>query len=555
MTPNFSASLFSNLKLSWQATGLFALTTLIGIASAFPGIDIAPATLLFLATALAIVIAGFVQAIDVLTRVMLPTQVATKSYVFIIQIIAIGIFRGFAFFFAVELAGVEQPTPLAVRLLTSVINTAIWLTFSCALIEATVHYSKQFKNLFRALSVAIAEKPQFKVTKDLDSLDNLVALKKNLSGILFQASEKGITTDALLAAGVAVREQIEQLIKPLSHRLWFNERRNSPQIRMFGLVKDSISSFTFLTPRFLTIWSALAFASILNAYSLERVIFGVAVSLAFFSISILLYRAIPAATIVKMGAKLSVPFILFMALVPVSVADLLMPLFGLERMLFPVSAATVVAPIAIIVLLIVESCIALVEQDRRMLNLHFESQLEGSDAFTPSAFASYLHNSLQSELTGIAYRLEASAANPNSAESRETLEKLGALINRSIGEDFANFEEVPLLRLERMIQAWDGIAAVTVSIEDACKENAAHLNLLVQVIEEATTNSVRYGKAKNIHADITKTAEGSKIVITTDAGERLGPSGGLGTQWLNELAIRQSPIEFTSSGTRLVVEI
>lgn len=555
MILDYSSSLFSNLKLSWQANLLFVLTTVVAFASAFPGVDVPVWVTFLLALGIALAMAGFIHLLMLLSKPFSEFPKPRALTLFVIQILIIGLFRGYAFYLAVELVGLTQPTPLPVRLLTSTINTAIWLTFSCALVEATVHYSKQFNNLFRALSFAIAKKPEFRASENLDSLDNLVSLKSNLSEILAKASDKGITSDVLLAAGVAVREQIENLIKPLSHRLWFNEKRNQPQIRIFGLTKDSFEKFSFKSARFLIVFGALEFAAILGAYSLPRVIFGVALSMVLLLLVIFLFRMWQRSASVSESKQSSLTFILLMGLIPVPLADLMMPLLGLERMLFPLSAATVVGPIAIMVLLVVESCINLVEQDRQMLNQHFARQLQNEGDFSPAALASYLHNSLQSELTGIAYRLEAAAVNPNSPESRATLEKLGALINRSISQDFANFEEAPLLRLERMVEAWDGIAEVSYQIDDACKLNPRHLNTLVQIIEEATTNSVRHGKAKNIDVQITRVGSLSRVEITTDATEPKQIATGFGSKWLLDKSSKQNPIEFTGHGTRQVIEV
>lgn len=555
MILDYSSSLFSNLKLSWQANLLFVLTTVVAFASAFPGVDVPVWVTFLLALGIALAMAGFIHLLMLLSKPFSEFPKPRALTLFVIQILIIGLFRGYAFYLAVELVGLTQPTPLPVRLLTSTINTAIWLTFSCALVEATVHYSKQFNNLFRALSFAIAKKPEFRASENLDSLDNLVSLKSNLSEILAKASDKGITSDVLLAAGVAVREQIENLIKPLSHRLWFNEKRNQPQIRIFGLTKDSFEKFSFKSARFLIVFGALEFAAILGAYSLPRVIFGVALSMVLLLLVIFLFRMWQRSASVSESKQSSLTFILLMGLIPVPLADLMMPLLGLERMLFPLSAATVVGPIAIMVLLVVESCINLVEQDRQMLNQHFARELQNEGDFSPAALASYLHNSLQSELTGIAYRLEAAAVNPNSPESRATLEKLGALINRSISQDFANFEEAPLLRLERMVEAWDGIAEVSYQIDDACKLNPRHLNTLVQIIEEATTNSVRHGKAKNIDVQITRVGSLSRVEITTDATEPKQIATGFGSKWLLDKSAKQNPIEFTGHGTRQVIEV
>ena len=555
MKPTKKYSMFSELKFSWAATGLYSLTSVIAAATAFPGQNVPFGTALLLALALTIPTALLIQLIAVVNKRFVSPSFSSSIYWFLSLVIFVGIVRGFGFFFLVDAFGLDQPTPLAVRIISSMITTCIWLTFSCALIESTASYSRQFSKLFSQTTMAVALRQAGKSQVDVDSLENIVALKKNLSNILDQASEKGLTAQGLLAAGAAVRQQIEELIRPLSHRLWFNERRNRTEIRILGLIRDSIAEFSFVMPRFLFVWGALEFAALVSAYPISRVLFGVALSLALISGVIFTFRTVSKGKFPGGGSKSTIAFIAIVAVVPVSLADLLMPLFGFERMLFPISAATIVSPVALVVLLIVESCIALVEKDRGLIRNLLESELGESSDFSGSSLASYLHNSLQSELTGLAYRLEVAADKPESPASRETLEKLGALINRSISEDFANFDETPLLRLDRMIQAWVGIAAVTVEIDENCKTDLKHLNLIVQVIEEATTNSVRYGNARNISARVSKTGSGTTISIDTDGESTKGASTGLGSDWLKEKSISVSELEFSPNGTHFVVEI
>jgi signal transduction histidine kinase len=555
MIPKVNNSQQSNLRFSWQATGLYSLTSMVAFITAFPGQNISFWRLLVLALTLTATIAMVIHLTDFLIRKIFPAKLSGGTPLFLLLVMAIGFIRGLAFFTLVDLAGIAQPTPLPFRLLTSTITTLIWLTFSCALIEATTNYSRQFSNLFNetAMALALASKPG--QDRGIDSLDNLVALKRNLSGILEKASAQGVSADALLTAGAEVRGQIEQQLKPLSHRLWFNERRNRPEIRLFGLIGDAVTNFSFSTPRLIIVWASLSFASTINAYAIDRVLFGTALSATFLAGLLYLSRAISSKVPKNLSSFFSVTVIIILSIFPVSLTDILMPLFGFETILFPVHDSTIVYPIAIATFLLVESGITLVERDRRLLNDLFETQLRSAGTGDQSSLASYLHNSLQSELTGIAFRLEAAAANPDSYDSRETLEQLGALINRSISDDFAAFEETPLLRLQRMIEAWDGIAKVSANIADECKADSKRLNLIVQVIEEATTNSVRHGKARTLHAEVSMSGSSALIEISTDATELENPSVGLGSEWMREHALSVTPLRFTASGTVFTVEV
>jgi hypothetical protein len=546
----------SNLRLSWQAISLYSITNFIASISAFPKKDIPLYSLIAFSLLITTFTAILLMAQMWFIRVFKNGKFLDKAVWFFSSVISAGFLRGIFFFWSVEMFNLPQPTPLLIRISTSILTTTLWLTFSCILIQATISYSRQFSNLFnqaafrKALnSDDIAEKPS------IDSLDNLVALKKNLAGILNLAKESGVTSDALISAGVAVRNQIEILLKPLSHRLWFNSERNRTQIRLFGLIVDSFKQFSFSSFRLLALWGTLAFASIVNTYEIDRVIFGLFLSLSLLSLTIYVFRIVPIPKSNVLKHIFTVTSIIVISTVPVTMADSLMPLFNYEQMFFPVSAATIVSPIAIAVFLIADSCVNLVSRDRAMIRELFASGLQSDSISNQSAFASYLHNSLQSELTGIAYRLEASAANPKSLKSRETLERLGSLINRSISEDFANFDETPMLRLARSIEAWEGIAKVKVQIDERSKNNLEKLNLVVQVIEEAITNSVRHGRAKNIEVLIAGVNEKVSITINTDSSVVSENSSGLGVAWLEANTVTSTPLMKTDFGTTFKVEL
>ena len=148
--------------------------------------------------------------------------------------------------------------------------------------------------------------------------------------------------------------------------------------------------------------------------------------------------------------------------------------------------------------------------------------------------ASYLHNALQSELLALSYQLEQSALNPNVENSRAILEQMGSRINRSISNDFAEFHEEPLKRLERVQVAWKGIVSVDLKLDPLILNDSAQNLLLVQIIDESISNAVRYARAKSIWIEISKTEDGSKsIIIRNDGLELLNGSKGMGSEWLD----------------------
>jgi hypothetical protein len=160
---------------------------------------------------------------------------------------------------------------------------------------------------------------------------------------------------------------------------------------------------------------------------------------------------------------------------------------------------------------------------------------------------------LQSELTGIAYQLEHSAQNLDSPQSRQSLEQLGALISRSMSQDFANFTETPLRRVERVVDAWGGIANISVLVDEQIEDSDPRLVIAVQIIEEGITNAVRHSGATDIQAELKESDEIITVTLTSNGLEQVRSVGGVGTKWLSRYALRTH--EYRTVGNTRVLEI
>jgi signal transduction histidine kinase len=211
-------------------------------------------------------------------------------------------------------------------------------------------------------------------------------------------------------------------------------------------------------------------------------------------------------------------------------------------------------------LVLIGSTIKLALSDRREIleNLSKGARrltMSSSDSLQSSQAASYLHNSLQSELTALAHEFELVAENPDKEKSKAVLEKLESLIRRSMGEDFANFLESPEIRLDRVLASWNGIVTLKTSIDRALFSDPARGNLFVQLVEESLGNSVRKGQATQVK--ITATFIGSRLEIEIFDNGHFDKTSkpGLGSAWIERYAVGESKFDATESGTRLTVEL
>jgi hypothetical protein len=225
-------------------------------------------------------------------------------------------------------------------------------------------------------------------------------------------------------------------------------------------------------------------------------------------------------------------------------------------------SATVSLSVILLTLIVLESMFSLREQDRasllRILDKGIIRELEDSSSSTyhsNTKVASYLHNSYQSELYGIIAQLQLAAARPDDSDTKAVLEKLGAVINRSVSEDFVNFQKSPSEYLERMIESWKGLVDIQIHFPEEYRIDKDRIGLVVEVIEEAVANAVRLGNADKIVVDTFLDKGYLKIIIEDNEQAAIADGKGLGGQWLDRFALEDWNLEKTSVGTKLTVII
>lgn len=152
--------------------------------------------------------------------------------------------------------------------------------------------------------------------------------------------------------------------------------------------------------------------------------------------------------------------------------------------------------------------------------------------------ASYLHNSLQSEIHGIIFALEGAATNPDKVElGRSSLARLRILTQRSLDEEFRAFASVPLHHLNQVVEGWKGI--LDISLDWNPPESMAgdsRVPTVVQIIQEVASNAAVHGGATKL--DVVVAVEGGAfhVILVSNAPEVVPPVTGQGTSWLQSFA-------------------
>jgi signal transduction histidine kinase len=207
------------------------------------------------------------------------------------------------------------------------------------------------------------------------------------------------------------------------------------------------------------------------------------------------------------------------------------------------------------------STFQLVNKDRAELLLEIEgllikggSESEFHSRVANENVASYLHNSLQSELLSIARQMESSAERLDAEEFQGSLDLLMKRLNQPLKEDFNNFLNNPLDRLNKLQSAWRGIADIEVSIPSDVLQDHERNILIVQCIEEAIANAVRHSKANSVLVEA-HLLESHKVrlSVTNNGAPLEGEETGLGSAWLDHHAPNSWNRRVTERGVELVV--
>lgn len=549
---------FEAVTISLPAFALYAVASVVSVPLAFLSgtFDALSVTLISLCiTAIAGCVAWFTQ----LARHALNPTGPIAAAVFLTQLALIGVCRGVAFFAFTDWFDLDQPTSLMFRVINSLVMTFIWLGLACAVVSGHRAYIRQYRKLVNQAVFTEVERTSGGFVPnsiDIDRFENVVALKANLAKIYEQVSQAGMDQAALEAAASSVRHEIEATVRPLSHRLWFNATDGTPQVRPTGLIVDALGRLQFSIARVLFICILPTFVGGLAFLPLTVNIATVVISTATLALLLFAYRGFTRRS-ARPHPFWNAVFILSSGILTFAVTEqLLVAVLGTQAAA-PFAAMAWIIPGAVAIVVWADSALHLVQADRKTISHSLRPErsqgIEAAALRDSERLASYLHNSLQSELTGLAFQLEHSARDPNVVSSRQSLEQLAALIRRSMSEDFAHFSELPSERITRVVTAWSGIVDIEVFIDAAISHEDARLALAVQIVEECITNAVRHAGATFIRARVSLVGADMQVEFASNVQTVPTKGNGMGWQWLERYSLNQTHISDGDSGSTLTV--
>ena len=487
-----------------------------------------------------------------------------KSFI-IFALSASGAFRGFCIGQASTFFNLNDPINIIIRSINSGLTTLIWLGLIGLLIEAQSSYIREYQDLYRRF--LMLKSGRLPDGRDLNS-GRLSEIAEQVSEMTSPVRTKlalmkdGEFTDEQIKDAVAeLQKVIKEQIRPLSHRLWFDRSSHLLRFRFASLFFDALKSKDTPIIFFSSVISFTIFFGVTVAYGYET---GLIIS-GIFGISIILILFVEKFIAEKFRIKLILLhpiFLILLPIVPIYFVQIYLEYIGSPKWL-PYTLFGFIGVIPLFAILTTMLAQSLIDRAKiidiltaQITSGYVEEHLNAiAKMAEDSEIASYLHSSLQSELTAIALKLDQASRSGNRNEVKRILQYAQIVIERDLSVNFHAGEHSPLGRINALLDAWRGIAEIKINLRgiEFCETQV--VTDISQIIEEAVSDAVRFGNANLISISGDASLDHYYFKVTDNGKSKPKSGSGLGTILLDEIAPNLWRREFALEGANLEVWI
>jgi signal transduction histidine kinase len=163
--------------------------------------------------------------------------------------------------------------------------------------------------------------------------------------------------------------------------------------------------------------------------------------------------------------------------------------------------------------------------------------VEGGTAQRNTDLANYLHGEIQAGLTASSLLLQQAAKSGDSDLAQEALERASGLLNQDLTNISYTRMATPDVKIQKIVDAWKGIADISVALPPFDQLVDGALRNSVQLIEEAVANSIRHAKATDIKISGVLKKDLLTITIISNGDPMTKGKAGLGTKMFNDLSV------------------
>lgn len=396
-----------------------------------------------------------------------------------------------------------DPLPATQRLTAGTVTFTAWTLLIGAVLQSWVNYRQHLRDMLMRVDATWLEAEAFN------------------SSWRQRLNEAAADPTRLATEAESLHRDIEQRLRPLSHRLWFGvtNRQSRGQLVSQMLTEPLPLRWIALLGCGLLVWNA--------SYRLGvplAALAGLVATLMTISVLALGERLAPRNRLVRtLSILAATTAIAFVGYLIVGGADI---------------AGVLVMASGELTIIVGAQIIAVSVRQRRDTVSDLASRVDALDS-ERRAVAAHLHSTVQARWTATAMRVRRAARSGDAAELDRALAEV---------EDTLALPQAATDSLAALARAWEGIAAIRLSVETGIA--ASQAQTLGQLVEEAVANAIRHGKARNIEILVTAGAGTIDIVVSDDGlGMESGSRPGLGSRWLD--SVSQWERSSDSQGTTL----
>lgn len=485
-------------------------------------------------------------------------QLGMKSFLYPLALVALaGALRGAILHRVISSSDLQDNLEPVFAIISSMIFTTIYFVIISAFIETVLQRKEKFNQIFNQATFLVADPGA--IARNLDPkaeyMKTLAEMKERIS--LLDLSGSQVTSQSLMEASKLLQNQINEVLRPLSHRLWVNAMGQVKHRSFIGIAVDAVRNLDF------SVKYILAYQFFVGGY-------GISLVLGFESaLYVSIIGVVTSATLMKLFFAirekiqnghflLSTSFLILIGLLPVYAPIAVRnPLNDSASAL----AGLLISPTLPGLILLV-SAHRLIARDRdfaigavtAVQNRIASATFEDQSIRTGVQIAEYLHNSLQSELFGIAKRLEGVSTSGGELSKAEIVRSLDSALSRDFHE-ISTRDKVATMRIPQLISSWQGIADISVGGLDLLGGNNELTLRASSVLEEMITNTIRYGEADQIVIELTLDNSNLHVLLTHNGRGEVSKKSGLGSLLLAHHSQSGVKIEAADGKTSLKISL
>lgn len=522
-----------NLKFRRSTMFLYAIVSIFSLPSRLLD-GSSNATFILFTLGIGVVVTALVlPLLYVACNIISRFRLGEKSIAYpLLAIAAIGAIRGLILQGVLVVLDLEDGLSTVSGLLSSTIFTLIYFVGISSFMEILIQKKESFNQIFNQSAGLLTQSSSGLIgySSEQTYINTVTAVKASVNENINGKTESGLI-DAK-SAGLEIQRQINEVLRPLSHRLWVNSLGQIKHTNMISIIKDAISDIEF-SPKVLLIYQVtvggFGIALVLGVQTSIQISILAALTSAVIIFSF--YRLKPRVT--KYPLALGIAFLFSIGLLPVLIPIAIRSEIFTSPYLFLGLTISPTLPGFIVL----ASTYKLVSRDRDLAisaatsvgwQIASSAYLTKSDTANTEELAEYFHNSLQSELFGIAKKLEHLDVKEGQEETKSLLKSLDAALDRGY-KDTMPKESDGVARIKGLIESWKGICLVSVTGIETLDPNSDLAYKVSKLMSEMITNSIRYGKATAIEFSLTRQDGMFEILLTHDGEPPVSNSAGLGT--------------------------